>query len=269
MSSPHVPACERAAAGSRRRMAREGGDEAQTDTKARDPGGRSAGVTLVPARPPAFAAGCGHGRTHERRDARPQRLHGVALAEARTALAAGEVPSAPSWCSAGASSAPASTSRSRAAIPTAHAEIVAIRDAARRVGNYRLTGATLYVTVEPCLMCVGALVHARVGRWSSAPRSRRPGPSCRTCAARELPALNHRFDVVQRRARGGVPRARSGVLPRSAEGEAPDVGETPLSDEPLGTGPPSLGKISVQSLRLVRRGTEVVVTGAPRKRLVG
>src|SRR5688572_7938829 len=48
--------------------------------------------------------------------------------------------------------------------PTAHAEIVALRDAARRVGNYRLVGATVYVTVEPCLMCVGALVHARVER---------------------------------------------------------------------------------------------------------
>src|SRR5215471_21766445 len=46
--------------------------------------------------------------------------------------------------------------------PTAHAEIVAIRDAARRVGNYRLTGAVLCVTIEPCLMCVGALVHARI-----------------------------------------------------------------------------------------------------------
>lgn len=46
--------------------------------------------------------------------------------------------------------------------PTAHAEIVALRDAARAVGNYRLVGSTMYVTVEPCLMCVGALVHARV-----------------------------------------------------------------------------------------------------------
>src|SRR5258707_10169026 len=47
--------------------------------------------------------------------------------------------------------------------PTAHAEIVAIRDAARHTGNYRLTGAVLCVTIEPCLMCVGALVHARIG----------------------------------------------------------------------------------------------------------
>src|SRR5262245_37686133 len=47
--------------------------------------------------------------------------------------------------------------------PTAHAEIVAIRAAAREVGNYRLSGATLCVTIEPCLMCVGAMVHARIG----------------------------------------------------------------------------------------------------------
>jgi tRNA(adenine34) deaminase len=47
--------------------------------------------------------------------------------------------------------------------PTAHAEIVALRDAAARVGNYRLTRATLCVTIEPCQMCVGALVHARIG----------------------------------------------------------------------------------------------------------
>ena len=48
--------------------------------------------------------------------------------------------------------------------PTAHAEIVAIREAARAVGNYRLTGATMYSTIEPCAMCAGALVHARVAR---------------------------------------------------------------------------------------------------------
>lgn len=48
--------------------------------------------------------------------------------------------------------------------PTAHAEVLALRDAAARLGNYRLDGATLYVTLEPCTMCVGALVHARVAR---------------------------------------------------------------------------------------------------------
>ena len=48
--------------------------------------------------------------------------------------------------------------------PTAHAEVLAIRDAAQKIGNYRLSGATLYVTVEPCSMCAGAIVHSRVGR---------------------------------------------------------------------------------------------------------
>ena len=48
--------------------------------------------------------------------------------------------------------------------PTAHAEIMALRDAATRIGNYRLSGATLYVTIEPCTMCAGAIVHARIGR---------------------------------------------------------------------------------------------------------
>jgi tRNA(adenine34) deaminase len=51
-----------------------------------------------------------------------------------------------------------------AADPTAHAEVQALRDAAKRVGNYRLTGATLYVTLEPCDMCVGAMLHARIAR---------------------------------------------------------------------------------------------------------
>src|SRR5262249_38118265 len=48
--------------------------------------------------------------------------------------------------------------------PTAHAEIVALREAALAIGNYRLTGATLYSTIEPCAMCAGALIHARIGR---------------------------------------------------------------------------------------------------------
>lgn len=52
--------------------------------------------------------------------------------------------------------------------PTAHAEIIAIRDAAKNVGNYRLPGSTLYVTIEPCAMCAGAIVHARIDRVVSA-----------------------------------------------------------------------------------------------------
>ncbi|MEZ5317816.1 MAG: tRNA adenosine(34) deaminase TadA [Vicinamibacterales bacterium] len=80
--------------------------------------------------------------------------------------------------------------------PTAHAEVVAIRDAARRLGNYRLTGATLYVTVEPCLMCVGAMVHARIGALVYGAPEPKAGAIESTQRAHAHPALNHRFVVV-------------------------------------------------------------------------
>lgn len=80
--------------------------------------------------------------------------------------------------------------------PTAHAEIAALREAARRIGNYRLSGATLCVTIEPCLMCVGALVHARIGTLVYGADEPRSGAVRSTVRAGELPGLNHRFTVV-------------------------------------------------------------------------
>jgi len=80
--------------------------------------------------------------------------------------------------------------------PTAHAEIVAMRDAARRIGNYRLTGAALYVTVEPCLMCVGAMVHARIAELVFGTPEPKAGAIESTQHAHEHPALNHRIRVV-------------------------------------------------------------------------
>lgn len=80
--------------------------------------------------------------------------------------------------------------------PTAHAEVVALRDAARRAGNYRLTGATLYVTVEPCLMCAGALVHARIGTLVYGAPEPKAGAVRSVMRALEHPALNHRVTVV-------------------------------------------------------------------------
>lgn len=80
--------------------------------------------------------------------------------------------------------------------PTAHAEILAIRDAAARAGNYRLPGATLYVTLEPCLMCVGALMHARVATVVYAAVEPKAGAMESTQRAHEHPALNHRVTVV-------------------------------------------------------------------------
>ena len=80
--------------------------------------------------------------------------------------------------------------------PTAHAEIVALRAAAAALGNYRLPGATLYVTVEPCMMCVGAMVHARVNALVFGTAEPKAGAVESTQRAHEHPALNHRLVVV-------------------------------------------------------------------------
>ena len=83
--------------------------------------------------------------------------------------------------------------------PTAHAEIVALRDAAQRTRNYRLTGATLYVTIEPCQMCVGAMVHARIARLVYGAREPKSGAIESAMRAHEHAALNHRMEAT-----GGV-----------------------------------------------------------------
>ncbi len=78
--------------------------------------------------------------------------------------------------------------------PTAHAECVALRDAARKAANYRLPGSTLYVTLEPCTMCVGALVHARVQRLVFATREPRAGVICSCAHALDADYYNHKVD---------------------------------------------------------------------------
>jgi tRNA(adenine34) deaminase len=83
--------------------------------------------------------------------------------------------------------------------PTAHAEIVAMRAAARRLENYRLTGATLYVTVEPCMMCVGAMVHARIDTVVFGAPEPKTGALVSTQRAHEHAGLNHKLRVI-----GGV-----------------------------------------------------------------
>jgi tRNA(Arg) A34 adenosine deaminase TadA len=87
----------------------------------------------------------------------------LALDQARLAMGQGEVPIGAVLVAEGAVVAADFNRPISAQDPTAHAEILVLRKAAAARGNYRLTGSTLYVTVEPCLMCVGALVHARVG----------------------------------------------------------------------------------------------------------
>lgn len=80
--------------------------------------------------------------------------------------------------------------------PTAHAEMVAMRDAAAHIGNYRLTGSTLYVTVEPCNMCAGALIHARIEMLVFGALEPRSGAIQSIARVLENPSMNHRPLVV-------------------------------------------------------------------------
>ena len=123
----------------------------------------------------------------------------AALEEARRAREAGEVPIGAVVALNGAIIGRGFNQPIGAGDPTAHAEIVAIRDAARRVGNYRLTGSTLCVTVEPCLMCVGALAHARIATLVYGAEEPKSGAIASTVRGAELPGLSHRVEVI-----GGV-----------------------------------------------------------------
>ena len=91
--------------------------------------------------------------------------------------------------------------------PTAHAEISALRAAAAAMENYRLTGGTMYVTVEPCLMCVGAMIHARIGLVVYGTPEPRSGALVSAVRAHETPGLNHQLEVL-----GGVLEAECRAL---------------------------------------------------------
>ena len=123
----------------------------------------------------------------------------AALEQARLALAAGEVPIGAVLVLNDEIVARAFNQPISACDPTAHAEVLVLREAARVVGNYRLTAADVYVTLEPCLMCVGALVHARVRTVVYGAAEPKTGALVSTVRALETPGLNHRFDVT-----GGV-----------------------------------------------------------------
>ena len=123
----------------------------------------------------------------------------AALEQAQLALTAGEVPIGAILVMDDAIVARAFNQPIGACDPTAHAEVLALRAAAARLGNYRLTGSTLYVTVEPCLMCVGALVHARVREVVYGAVEPRSGALVSSVRGHEIPGLNHRLTVT-----GGV-----------------------------------------------------------------
>ena len=91
--------------------------------------------------------------------------------------------------------------------PSAHAEVVALRDAAKNIGNYRLPGSTLYVTVEPCTMCTGLLVHSRIERLVYGTTEPKSGVIESAMCLLDRPFYNHKIDIL-----GGVLAAEASTL---------------------------------------------------------
>lgn len=111
--------------------------------------------------------------------------------------------------------------------PSAHAEMLAMRAAAQTLGNYRLTGTTLYVTLEPCVMCAGAIIHARIGRLVFGAFDPKAGAVSSLYDVISAPRLNHRLD-----SQGGVLERECGDLLRSFFRERrrkPSIPAAPLS----------------------------------------
>jgi len=151
----------------------------------------------------------------------------AALAQARLGLAAGEVPIGAVLVIDGQVVSSAFNQPIGATDPTAHAEVLVLRDAARLVRNYRLVDATVYVTLEPCLMCVGALIHARVREVVYGADEPKTGALVSTARLLEIPELNHRFSVT-----GGVLEADARDLIQEFFREKRKSGkaEPPLAD---------------------------------------
>jgi tRNA(adenine34) deaminase len=134
----------------------------------------------------------------------------AALAEARQAAEAGEVPIGAIVLHNGEIIATGQNRVLRDLDPTAHAEIVAMRAAAAAIGNYRLLGCTLYVTLEPCAMCAGAMIHARLDRLVFAAADPKAGAAGSVLSVLNHPQLNHQMQVVQ-----GIAAEESSELLRS------------------------------------------------------
>ena len=121
----------------------------------------------------------------------------AALDEARLAQEAGEVPIGAVIVHDGAIIARGQNRVLRDNDPTAHAEIAALRAAAMQLGNYRLNGCSLYVTLEPCAMCAGAMIHARIDRLVYAATDPKAGAAGSVLSVLNHPRLNHQMQVEQ------------------------------------------------------------------------
>ena len=125
------------------------------------------------------------------------RYMAAALTEAAAATGHGDVPvGAVVVDAAGTVLAARHNERELSADPTAHAELLALRDAARAVGSWRLDGCTLYVTIEPCPMCAGAATNARIGRLVFGAADPKAGAAGSLYNLGADPRLNHEYDVV-------------------------------------------------------------------------
>ena len=131
----------------------------------------------------------------------------AALAEAEAASGAGEVPVGADVVAGGEVIARGHNRSETDSDPSAHAEIVALREAGRRACNHRLTGATLYVTLEPCAMCMGALVQARIERLVFGAYDPKAGAAGSAIDLSDSPSFNHRFEI-----NGGVLAKECGAL---------------------------------------------------------
>ena len=131
----------------------------------------------------------------------------AALAEARVGLAAGEVPVGAVVVLDDVIIAQAHNAPIAHGDPTAHAEVLALREAARKVGNYRLPRATLYATLEPCVMCCGAVIHARIARVVYGAADPKAGAVASRYRLLDDDRSNHRVDSL-----GGVLEAECGAL---------------------------------------------------------
>jgi tRNA(adenine34) deaminase len=126
-----------------------------------------------------------------------ERWMAEAVALARAAKESGEVPVGAILVAGGVVVGRGANASITSSDPTAHAEMIAIREAARALGNYRLEGATLYVTLEPCAMCAGALVHARVARLVFGARDLRFGGVRSKFRIADSELLNHRVEITE------------------------------------------------------------------------
>jgi tRNA(adenine34) deaminase len=120
----------------------------------------------------------------------------LALEEARAAASAGEVPVGAVVVENGIVVGRGQNRVLRDLDPTAHAEIVALRQAARSVGNYRLTNCEIFVTLEPCAMCAGAMIHARIARLIYAASDPKAGAVGSVLEVLNHPRLNHQMKVA-------------------------------------------------------------------------